>query len=173
MTVRTTYLGNRNASSRALADLTDLGASTANDTADHVRRNANVLRHDFFAILVVGRRTAGGSIRIRAAVVLAWCTVAEVGTIAGTHNTIGIILASLTLLAISIVTIASQGCVAARLGAHDRVVEHGAGSAFPVIDKALADLPDGALDALRSTLHLNYPLRRLGQHLLLRNHTDT
>lgn len=51
-------LGNGDASAGRLADLADLTTTTANDTADHVRGNADILRLHLFAIF--GVRGGGG-----------------------------------------------------------------------------------------------------------------
>lgn len=62
---------------------------------------------------------------------------------------------------------------AAGLSADNWVVEDGALATLPIVDEALADLPDGSLNALWVTLNLDDALGRLWEHLLLGDHTDT
>lgn len=76
-------LGNGDASPRALPDFANLAAATANDAANHIRRNADVLGLDFLAVLgVSGRWRTTGGVGAGAATVGRW-GVAEVGTMAG------------------------------------------------------------------------------------------
>ena len=53
------------------------------------------------------------------------------------------------------------------------MVEHGSLSSLPVVDEASANLGDGDLDGLGRTLDLDDSLRRLGEHLLGRDHSRT
>lgn len=142
-----TNLGNRNARARLLADLANLGTGTSNDAANHVSGDADVLRLDLLAILIMGRGAARGGIGIRAAVVGASTTVAaEIGTVASpcdTRATVGPFGLRIAALAVA-------------RAADNRVVQNSAGAPLPVVDQALANLPDSALNALGGTLHLDY-----------------
>lgn len=169
---RRAYLGNRDASARCLADLTDLAASATNDAANHVSGNADVLRLDLFTVLIMSRRTSKGCVRIRTAVVGPRSTVAEVGAIACSHHTrAAAVLASAgtRVVSCSAANVSSTGW----LSANDGVVENGASATLPVIYQALADLPHRALDTLGRTLNLDNSLGRLREHLFLRDHAHT
>lgn len=168
-----TYFGNRDARSRRLANLTDLAASAADDAADHICGNADVLGLDFLAIFVVGWRASAYHLRVGPAVKAAGGrAVAEISAVPGSHDTRrGSVFASSRRVASE--APAPDGTGARLLGAYSWVVENGAGAALPVIYETLADLPDRSLDALRRSLNLYDPLGRLRKHLLLRDHANT
>ena len=166
-------LGDRDASARSLADLANLAASAADDASHHVCGNANVLRLDFFTIFIVcGWATAGG-IRVGSTsegARAARRAVAEVGTVASTHDTrAGVLAVSSIGGAVS----SGSDATSSRLCADNGVVEDGARTALPVVDEALADLPNGALDSFGGTLNLDNSFGRLRKHFFLRNHADS
>jgi len=73
-------LGNRDASSRASPDLRDLGAATADDAANHVSRDADVLGLNLFAVFGdKGISTAGVGV---GASTVATGVVTEIGSVA-------------------------------------------------------------------------------------------
>ena len=159
-------LGDRDPSSRASANLCDLGSAPADDTSDHIRGNADVLSLDLFTIFRNEGVATRAGVRVGSAVV---ATIAEVGAVASP-----VVLAAVA----GWVTVSGGGVVVDRLGATERsansgVVEDGAGSALPVVKQALADFPDGLLNALGCTLDLNNALCGLREHLLLCDHPDT
>jgi hypothetical protein len=165
-------LGNADSSTRSLADFADLATCTANDTADHVGRDANVLGLQLLSVLIVSRWTTTlGSIRVGAAIViLSWGTLTEVSTVACSHDTIVVVIAT----SISSKTLTHARALASTgLGSHNRVVKYGSSASLPVINQALADLPDSLLDTLWSTLNFNNALGRLRKHLLLGHHANT
>ena len=166
-------LGDRDAGARSLADLADLAASAADDASHHVCRNANVLRLDFFTILIVRRWAAAGGIRVGSASERARAArraIAEVGTVASAHDTrAGVLAASSIGGAVS----SGSDATISRLRADNGVVEDGARTALPVVDEALADLPNGALDSFGGTLNLDNSFGGLGKHFLLRNHANS
>lgn len=151
------YLGNRNAGSRRLTDLTDLAAGPPDDAANHICGDADVLSLDLLAILIVCRGTAAGCVRIRSAAEWSNTTIAEVGSVAGAHNPRTTVVAS----AATVVVVASQA-TGAGLRAHNGVVEDSAGTTLPVVDKALANLPHSSLNAVGSALDLDNSFRGLG-----------
>lgn len=155
-------LGDRDPSSRAPPDLRDLGTAPADDAANHVRGNADVLGLDLLTILGDQGKAAVGGVGVGAsAVTTAAGLVTEVGAVTG------------PVVGAAVVTVvAGAGGVrgATDVGAHGRVVEDGAGSSLPVIDQALADFPHSLFDAFGSSLHLDNALGRLREHFLLRNH---
>lgn len=160
-------LGNRDPSSRAPADLSDLGSSPANDASNHVSGNADVLRLDLLAVLgdegVTATRIGVG------AAAVATGLVAEVGAVAGAVvRTAAVTIAGVAAAAAGV----GHGSGGAGGGANGRVVEDGAGTALPVVDKALADLPDGLLDTLGRSLDLDDALGGLGEHFLLGDHAN-
>jgi hypothetical protein len=59
------------------------------------------------------------------------------------------------------------------LSTDNRVVEDGASASLPIVNQALANFPDSALNTLGSTLNFDYSLSGLREHLLLGNHTDS
>ncbi len=154
-------LGDGDSGSRGLADLGDLASTTANDASNHVGWNADVLRLDLFSVLIVGWDTAAGTLAIGAAVEGAWGLLAEISSVASAHDTVGVILTTLRADTLS-----------TSLGADNRVVEDSAGATLPIINEALAYLPDSLLDTLWGTLNLNNTLGRLWEHFLLGNHAD-
>ena len=155
-------LGDRDPSSRAPPDLRDLGTAPADNAANHVRRNADVLGLDLLTILGDQGKAAVGGVGVGAsAVTTAAGLVTEVGAVTG------------PVVGAAVVTVVARaGGVrgATDVGAHGRVVEDGAGSSLPVIDQALADFPNSLFDAFGSSLHLDNALGRLREHFLLRNH---
>ncbi len=116
----------------------------------------------------MGRGAAGRGIRVRAAVVWARGAVAKVRAVACPRHAGAAVRDPVLHVAAGAPSDGRRA--ASALGAHDRVVQHRAGAALPVVHQALADLPDGTLDALGGALDLDYPLSRLGQHLLLGDH---
>lgn len=155
--------GNRDPSARGLADLADLATTTANNAANHVGRNADVLCLDLLSILVVSWDATAGSLAIRAAVEGSWGLLAEISTVASAHHTWAAVLAAFVANA----TLSTAG-----LGTDNWVVENSAGSALPIVNQALADLPDRLLDTLWGSLHFDDSLSGLRKHLLLGNHPD-
>lgn len=174
-TMSATYLGDRNASTRGLANLTDLAAGPADDATNHVRGNADVLRLDLFTVLVMSGGATRCGIRIRAAAKGAATTVTEVSSIASAHDTGASVLSPAATRGTEAAGAAAEAAAAGSswLSAHNGVVENRAGSALPVVYKALANLPNGALDTLGSTLDFDNALGRLGKHLFLSNHAHT
>lgn len=169
---RETDLGNRDASAGGLADLADLAAGATDDAANHVCGNADVLRLELLAVLIVGRRAARGSIRVGAAVEGTTATVAaEVGTVAGPQDAGTAELLAPAGRSVSCVGGRADGG-GSRAGAGDGVVEDGAGATLPVVDEALGDLPDGGSNAFGGALDLDNPLGGLGEHLLLGDHAN-
>lgn len=170
-------LGNGDAGTRRLADLANLAASAANNASHHVCGDANVLSLDLLSILIVSRRTARGSIGIGAATKGAATAVAEVGAVSSTHDArAAAVVASVTSTSVSnaattTTTTTTTHASGTRLGANNGVIEDSASATLPVIDQALADFPNGALDALGGALNFDDTLGRLGQHFLLCNHT--
>jgi hypothetical protein len=61
----------------------------------------------------------------------------------------------------------------AGLSADDWVIQNGSGTALPIINQTLANLPNGLLDTLGSALNFNNALRGLWEHLLLSYHANT
>jgi hypothetical protein len=166
-------LGNADSRARGLPDLRDLAAGAANDASHHVRRDRDVLSLDLLAVLVVRGHTAVGSttltVGVGSALEAARCgTLAEVGAVAGASHASVVVVATAAVVHPAL----TQATLSAGLGAHNGVVEHGAGAALPVVDEAFADLPDGLLDALGAALDLNDTLGGLGKHLLLGHHAD-
>lgn len=166
------YLGNRDTGARCLSDLANLATGTTDDAANHVRGDADVLSLDLLTIFIVCWRAAKGCVRVGTAVVRPRATVAEIGAVACSHDTrAATIIASTGALAESSTT---AGVSAARwLSTDHRVVEDGASASLPIIDQALANFPDSALNTLGSALNFDYSLSGLREHLLLGNHTDT
>lgn len=163
-----TDLGNGNTRARSLANLTDLAACAANDTANHIRWDADVLSLDFLSVLVVSGWSSAAHVRIRSTLEAARCrSVAEVSTVASAHDTGW---STVFAPACGVAAHATGQGTAARLSADRRIVENSTCATLPVVHQALADLPDGALDTLRRSLHLHDSLGRLGKHFLLRHH---
>lgn len=156
-------LGNRDSSAGSLADLADLASTTANDASNHVGRNADVLCLDLLSVLVVCWDATAGGLAIRAAVEGSWCLLAEISTVASAHHAWAAVFTAL---------VANAALSTTGLGADNWVVEDSAGSALPIIDQALADLPDRLLDTLWGSLDLDDALGGLRKHLLLGNHPD-
>lgn len=155
---------NRDSSSRAPADLRDLGSTTANDAAHHVSRNADVLGLDLFAIFGDKGITTVGNVGVGSTAVTR--LVAKIGSVAG-----AVVRAS------AAVTVGgSRGSLGHGSGSgtdrrtNRRVVEDGTGATLPVVDEALSNLPDRLIDALGGSLHFNNAFSRLGEHFLLGNH---
>lgn len=159
-------LGDRDASSRAAADLSDLAASPADDASNHIRGNADVLSLNLLTIFRDERVSTGASVGVGPSAIAT--VVAEVGTIASAV----VLTAGVTITTIATTT--DWVAVAQRRRAQGRtdrgVVEHSAGAALPVINEALSDFPDGLLDAFRCALDFDDSLRRLRKHLLLCDH---
>lgn len=95
------YLGDRDAGTGGFANLGNLASSTANDATDHVSRDADVLSLKLLAILVVGGRASGRSVRVGTTAVRTTATAttaavvgsgAEVGTVSSAHDAGGRIL---------------------------------------------------------------------------------
>ena len=61
-TASLTCLSDGDSGSGGLPDLADLAAGAADDAANHVCRDADILSLNLLAILIVSRRAAGGSI---------------------------------------------------------------------------------------------------------------
>jgi hypothetical protein len=155
-------LGNADAGAGRLADLADLAASTANDAANHVGRNGDVLSLDVFTLLDSRRsETAGTNVRTRR--VGRRRRGGEVGTVSSTVEAARCAISG---------TVGSAGGTAS-LDADRRAVENSAVTALLVVDEALADLPDSLLDTIGSALDLDNALSRLREHFLLRDHADT
>jgi hypothetical protein len=155
-----------NPSTRASTDLRNLSSAPADDAADHIRRDADVLGLNLFTIFRYEGVATRAGIGVGSAVV---ASIAEVGAVASS-----VVLAAV----VGWVTVSGGGVVADRLGAAERsansgVVKDGTGSALPVVKQALADFPDGLLDAIGCTLDLNNALCGLGEHFLLCDHADT
>lgn len=170
-------LGNRDAGARRLANLGNLAAGATNDAANHVSGNADVLCLNLLAILVVGGRAARGSVRVGAAREgTGAAAVAKVRAVAGAHDAGAAVLAAAIARSGEAAGAAANGTSAgggaAGLGADHGVVEDGASTALPVVDEALANLPEGALDALRGALDFDDALGGLGEHLLLGDHAN-
>lgn len=155
-------LGDGDASTGSLADLRDLAATTADDAANHVGWNGDVLGLDLLSVLVVGWDTASNALTVGATAEGTWSLLGEISSVSGAQHTARVILTALT-------THSST----TSLGANNWVVEDGAGSTLPIVNEALADLPDSSLNALWVTLDLDDTLGRLWEHLLLGDHADT
>lgn len=158
-----TYLGNGDAGSRRLANFADLAATTSDDAANHISRDANILRLDFLSILVMSGGPAAGCVGIRSTIERPRAAaIAEVSPVTCAHNTGAAVFASP----------AAAAAEAARpgLSAYNRVVENGTGPTLPVINQTLANLPHSALDTLWRTLNLDNSLGGLGEHFLLGDH---
>lgn len=168
--------GLRDADSRSAGatDLLDLGATTADDAPDHVGGDRDVLGLRLLAILIDGgggrRAVALSSTRSghRLATAEGRGSVLEVGSVTGAGVRAG---GALGGERDAVANSATDGRAA--LGADSGVVEDGASAALPVIDKALANLPDGHADGVGVTLDLDDALSRLRKHLLLGDHAGT
>ena len=160
-------LGNADASTRCLADLTDLATSSANDASNHVRRNADVLRLELLAILVMSGWSTLGSIGVGTAViVLSGGTLAEIGAVACTHDAV-VLSVIATLIADSLTDATTS------LSSNNRIVQHCSSASLPVINQTLANLPNSLLDSFWSSLNFDDALGGLREHLLLGNHANT
>lgn len=144
-------LSNGDASTRPLSDLADLATATTDDATDHIRRDANVLGADLLAVLCHKRDAS-----VLGVAASAEALVAEISTVAGA----GVVLVGV-----------AAGAVCG-VGADGRVVEDGACTALPIVNEALADLPNGLSDAVGGTLNLNDSLGGLREHFLLSNHAN-
>ena len=156
-------LGNRDPGAGGLADLADLASTTADNASNHVGRNADVLCLDLLSVLIVCWDATAGSLAIGAAVEGSWGLLAEIGSVTGAHHAWAAVFAAL---------VADAALSTTGLGADNWVVEDSASSALPIIDQALADLPDRLLDTFWGSLDLDNSLGGLGKHLLLGNHPD-
>lgn len=160
-----TYLGNRDAGTRCLADLANLASGTSNDASNHVCRNADVLRLDLLTVLIVRRRSTDGRIRIRSTIVRTRTAITEVGAISCSHYTRVTIVASARRAIPSYPTrsrsTAAKRPRTTRRCSNDWIVEDCASSTLPIINQTLADFPDSPLDALRISLDLNNSFCRL------------
>lgn len=161
-------LGDRDAGTRVLADVTDLSATAADDASNHVRGDADVLSLDLVTVLINSRWwRSGRHVGCRTAVVLprGRC-IREVGTVASTLERPR-----------STAHTASAAAVGERtstcLDANSRVVEDSTVATLSIVNQALADLPDGLLDAFGCALDFDDTLGGLGKHLLLSDHADT
>ena len=168
-------LGNADASTRGLSDLGDLASSPANDTSNHIRRNADVLGLQLLSILIMSRRTIAplSSIGIRSAVVVGSrrATFAEISPIASSSDTTAVVV----VLASTVSAIAwscALGSLATGLSSDDWVVQNSAGSSLPIINQAFANFPNSLLNSFWATLNLDNALGGLRKHLLLRNHAN-
>jgi hypothetical protein len=160
-------LGDGDACARRLADLANLAAATANDAANHVGGNADVLRLQFNAILIVRRgRGPACCIGSRSTGVRSGRRIAEVGTVAS-----AVVRASAQSSSSS-ATVGQSARSSTGLNPYSGVVENGAVSTLVIIDQALANLPNGLLDAGWGTLYFDNALSRLGEHLLLCDHAN-
>ena len=160
-------LGDRDACTRALADLTDLGSSAANDATDHVCRNADVLGLDLLAVLGDHRDASASSNAFLLTVEASG--IGEVGAAACA------IEGPVTTIATDIA--ASTNGRRKRSGATDlhtnsRIVEDSTSTTLPVVDETLANLPGRLLDAFGSALDLNDALGGLWEHLFLCDHAN-
>ena len=161
-------LGNRNASARALSDLGDFAATTTDDAANHIGRDANVLRVDVFAILVGqwgGRASVGVS---RAARVVSRCGITKVGTIASAVERPATVAGRGGRGAAAV-----GGSRSSALDSDSGIVEDGTVAALFIVYQALANLPDGLLDTVGGSLDFDNAFGRLREHLLLSYHADS
>jgi hypothetical protein len=117
----------------------------------------------------VSRRATSGSVRVGTAVVGPGRAVAKVGAVASPGHAGAAVWGPFLYVAAT----PGDAWRTNALSTNNRVVQNGAGASLPVIHQALADLPDGTLNALRGALNLDYPLGRLRQHLLLCHHAHT
>ena len=152
-------LGNRNSSAGAAPDFADLATGTANDAANHVGGNADVLGLEFLSVFGVRWWRARGGLRRRPARVIGFGKVsATTGPVERTTSS-------------ESTAVTERRC--ASLRPHDRVVEYSAVPSLLVVDKAATNLPDGLLYAVRRACHFNDAFGRLGQHFLLCNHANS
>lgn len=162
--------GDGDAGAGALADLADFGPTSADDTANHIGRNADVLSLHFFAIFSdhgdpATANSSVGSVSVDVAVL------AEVGSAPSAvvrSASTAVVAADSWATNASAVDGSSSG-----LRSNRGVVENCASPTLPVIDEALANLPDSFLDSFRGALDLDDSLSGLGKHLLLGNHANT
>jgi len=158
-------LGDGDAGVGRLADLADLATAASDDTADHVRRDADVLGLHLFAILGVrwGRGPAGGigarSSRKGRRRVTEVSAVTSAVVRASAHTTGGCATA-----------VGQRDRTSTRLNPDGGVVEDSAVAALVVVDEALANLPDSLLDTAGRALDFDDALGGLGEHLLLCDH---
>lgn len=168
-------LCDRDACTRASPNLGDLGSTATNDASNHVCGDADVLRLDFFAIFRDKRVATVGVGAGSSTEATASRLVTEVGAVAGPVK--GTTAAATAAAAASSVAVAGNWSLVEGSGPDRRancgVVEHGAGTSLPIVDKTFADFPDGLVDAFRSALHFNDSFGRLGKHFLLRDHANT
>lgn len=156
-------LGDGDPGSRAPADLGDLATTSANDAANHVSGDADVLCLDFLAIFGDKRVTTVAGVGVGSPAV-ATGLVAEVGTVTGA-------VVRTAVVAIADALVHGAG---ARGSSNRRtdggVIQDSTGTALPVVNQALSNFPDGLLDTLGGALHFDDTLGRLGEHFLLRDH---
>lgn len=173
-------LGDGDSGSGGSADLLDLGASTANDASNHVGGDRDVLGLEVLSILTEGCGTGGavvGLARSRVVPSVGGGGIRKVGTVSGAGVGAGSSTLLGTLNALGTLRSSESGSAVAGTGDGTTrgtdcgVVQDRSGSSLPVVDQALADLPDGHTDGVRVTLDLNDTLSRLGEHLLLGDHT--
>lgn len=154
-----------NAGSRASAYLGDFASTPADDATDHVRRNADILSLNFFAVLSDKGIAAVGGIGIRASAIATGLTVAEIGAVTSA-------VVRTTAVAIAHAAGVHRGGSANRC-TNRRIVKDCAGSPLPVVDEAFSNLPNSLLNTLWSALHFHDPFGRLRKHLLLSDHSHT
>ena len=139
-------------------DLADFAALSPDDATDHVGRYADVLSVYLFSIL--------GMCRGWWSVSWVWRRSTRVGCIGKVCSTASAIEGSATAITRAV----SQRCSPC-LRPHHRVVKHSPIPALFVVNKALADLPDRLLQAVRRTCNFNDTLGGLRKHLLLGHHS--
>lgn len=125
------------------------------------------------ALLVVCGWSAGRRVRIRSAVVRTrGGSVAEIGAISGACNTgVAVFGPATRVVAGRGSNIAAcNGRGRAPLRTDDRVVKNSTSPALPIVNKALADLPDSHANAIGCALNFDDAFRRLREHVLLRDH---
>lgn len=162
-------LGDRNAGARCLADLADLAATAADDAANHVCGNADVLGLDIFTFL---NSRGWSAIRCTITARLIGCggnSASEVSSIAS--PVVASLLGSATKAGGSASTIDWRRC--ARLNANDWAIEDCAVSALFIINEAFTNLPSGLLNAFGRALDLDNAFSGLRKHLLLSNHAHS
>lgn len=165
-------LRDRDTSTRASSDFADFGSTTANDTANHVRGDADVLCLNFLAIFSDKWDAAVLSVGVRASAIAAW-VVAEVGAVSGTVIGAAAVTTAGIVVAARSDERAGHWCITTNGGTDGGVVEDGSSTTLPIINEALSNLPNGLFDSFGSSLDFDDSLSGLWKHLLLCNHSNT
>lgn len=152
-------------------NLLDLGASTTDDASNHISRNGDVLGLELLAVLANSRGRGRGSL-------VETTARTSVATERGLGEVSAVAGASERARSSTVVTERAHSAVAGNRPTHtnttggtDRgVIEDGALAALPVVDEALANLPNSHTDGVGISLDLDDALGGLRKHLLLGDH---